>query len=405
MISNELLEQKILDEAIHGRLVKNDLTLEPIDVEEVKEDIPFELPNNWRWTELRNICKLSNGIKVSNVYLPYLEVKYLRGKSEAVYKNKGILASEGDYIILVDGENSGEVFKIQEVGILGSTFKILNLNCYMAEEFILFLLKYNQLVLKNNKTGAAIPHLNKKLFSSILVPVPPLEEQKRIVDKIEELFNLIDRKEHNDKEKERLKLLLKDKILDEAIHGRLVKNDLSLEPTNIEETKDNVPFEIPNNWKWCHINRLSKITMGQSPKGNSINNISGIEFHQGKKLFGDIMLRLSQEYTNNPTKIIDEDSILMSVRAPVGNINLINRKICIGRGLCAFTPNDTINIKYLFYFFKYNYKYINSLATGTTFLSINSKDINKIIIPLPPLEEQKRIVEKVENLFALIDKL
>ena len=119
------------------------------------------------------------------------------------------------------------------------------------------MLKYYQETLKNNKTGSAIPHLNKKMFSWLPVPIPPIEEQERIVKKIEKLFELIDKKEKNDKDKEKLKTLLKEKILDSAIRGELVENDLSLPAVDVEGIKDDVPFEIPDNWEWSKVKNIT----------------------------------------------------------------------------------------------------------------------------------------------------
>ena len=96
-----------------------------------------------------------------------------------------------DFVILVDGENSGEVFIIKETGIMGSTFRQLIINSQINEDYILYYLKHYKSLLKQNKRGVAIPHLDKYIFKNLLFRLPPLSEQKRIVDKLEALMNII----------------------------------------------------------------------------------------------------------------------------------------------------------------------------------------------------------------------
>ena len=110
----------------------------------------------------------------------------MRGQSEIKIKDNGRFVKEGTIVILVDGENSGEIFSIPEDGYMGSTFRILHIPENVFKEYILKVLELHKNLLKNTKTGAAIPHLNKKLFNKILIPLPPLNEQKRIVQKIDE---------------------------------------------------------------------------------------------------------------------------------------------------------------------------------------------------------------------------
>ena len=124
--------------------------------------------------------------------LPYLEVKYLRGKVEATIKTEGEFVLKGTKVILVDGENSGEVFEEPEDGIIGSTFKILFIPKSVNERFVLYFLEMNRKLLKDNKKGAAIPHLNKDIFNNLIIPLPPIEEQQRIVEILDKLLLLCD---------------------------------------------------------------------------------------------------------------------------------------------------------------------------------------------------------------------
>ena len=121
-----------------------------------------------------------------------MDVKYLRTKENPKIYNSGIIVYKNELIILVDGENSGEVFTVFEQGILGSTLNILDVSINVNTKYILFILSYFKDMFRNSKKGAAIPHLDKNLFKNLPIPLPPLAEQERIVAKIEEIKEIID---------------------------------------------------------------------------------------------------------------------------------------------------------------------------------------------------------------------
>ena len=145
--------------------------------------------------------------------------------------------------------------------------------------------------------------------------------------------------------------------------------------------------------------------MGQSPKAENINNSKlGYEFHQGKSNFSEMFLNKSEVFTTADNKVIEAPAIVMSVRAPVGDVNLLKHKIYIGRGLASFQIYTECDLYYIYYYFLTIKKSLERVSTGSTFKAINSDIVNKILIPLPPLDEQKRIVEKIEELFLLVEK-
>ncbi len=129
---------------------------------------------------------LSDGAKQTGAQV-CLDAKYLRGKSSPIYLQQGKFVEKGDNIILVDGENSGEVFTAPIDGYMGSTFKQLWISGNLHLPYILAFIRYYKDELRNSKKGAAIPHLNKDIFNNLLIGIPPYDEQVRIVASLEQL--------------------------------------------------------------------------------------------------------------------------------------------------------------------------------------------------------------------------
>ena len=230
----EKLKKSILQYAIRGKLVKQDLNDEPaselvrkiyeekqklilegkikrdkyeshiyqgtdknyyekIDENEpIKlEDLPFKIPENWTWVRQENVCWLQNGKKEYSGELPYLEAKVMRGLHKPKIINYGIFVDKFNTLILVDGENSGEIMTPPFEGYMGSTFKIFLSSNFINYYYLMFIFKLNKTKYKNTKIGAAIPHLNKELFKKLYIALPPLAEQERIVKKIQSIDSLI----------------------------------------------------------------------------------------------------------------------------------------------------------------------------------------------------------------------
>jgi len=179
---------------------------------------------------MRSLCSLIDGEKQKDIERINLDAKFLRGLHEGKKLTSGKYIKANSLLILVDGENSGEVFHVPIDGYQGSTFKQLVINEGICEEYLLQVIKLHKKTLRENKVGSAIPHLNKKLFANIAVPLPPLAEQERIVKKIEQIFALIDRIEKNKTNLKQTIKQTKNKILDFAIHGKLVPQDPNDEP-------------------------------------------------------------------------------------------------------------------------------------------------------------------------------
>ena len=198
----EQIRQEKLQLVKEGKLKKSALTdsiifkgddnkyYERINAQTVEIELPFEYPNNWSVLRLKDICQLIDGEKRNGKGI-CLDAKYLRGKSSATIVEKGKFVYVGDNIILVDGENSGEVFTVPQDGYMGSTFKQLWLSSAMWKPYILAFILFYKEDLRNSKRGAAIPHLNKELFYNLPIGIPPYQEQQRIAERINELSQLL----------------------------------------------------------------------------------------------------------------------------------------------------------------------------------------------------------------------
>ena len=145
------------------------------------------------------------------------------------------------------------------------------------------------------------------------------------------------------------------------------------------------------------------IIVGQSPESKYYNtNGEGLPFFQGKADFGDLYPTI-RVYCSQPTKIAEKDDILLSVRAPVGPTNLAPCRVCIGRGLTAIRPSENLLTKYLLLYFKYFEGQLQAKGTGTTFKAITQDIVKNLEIEIPSLDEQRRIVSRIEELFSQLD--
>ena len=439
------LRQKILDLAIHGKLVPQDPNDEPASVllERIKaekerlikegkikrskksaktsdtphyENVPFEVPSNWTWTTLGEIFTLQAG---KNITAKDVSAKQDTDHCYPCYGGNGLRGyvrnynKEGHFpLIGRQGALCGNVNEANGKFYATEHAVVVDTYCKTNIPWVINTLLY--LNLNQYATSTAQPGLSVSTINDVMIPVPPLEEQQRISQSIKKWFSLIGQIEQD---KTGLQIVIKQakrKILDLAIHGKLVPQDPNDEPASellkrinpkAEITCDNGHSKkLPQGWIYCRLCDVLKITMGQSPIGDSISKDRGIEFHQGKLYFSDKYLQPSNAFTTKPTKIAEANSLLLCVRAPVGIVNITQSEICIGRGLCALKPLDG-NVNFYFYLLQTIQESFENQSTGTTFKAISGDVVRNETISLPPLAEQQRIVAKIEELFSTLDNI
>lgn len=425
--------------ACHAGIIKKDRKLPEIE----ETELPYDTPDTWEWLRLGQLCQLLDGVKMSGVKYPYLEAKYLRGKIEGTNIDSGKFVKKGTMLILVDGENSGEVFFASEDGYMGSTFKVLYIPEAVYVPYVLYFLLLKKQLFRNRKTGAAIPHLNKELFFNLLFPVPPLAEQERIVAKIEELLPLVSEYDGVEKRISALNTEFPDKlrksILQQAVQGKLTERDPSDEPAielldriraekakliaegKIKKEKiipviseEDQLFDIPDTWTWTTIaDTCTNIQYGTSEKSAPSGKVAVLRMGnlQGGKIDYSNLVYTSNDYDIERCHLEYNDLLFNRTNSKelVGKTAIYKAEIpAIYAGyLIRVTPimidSDYLNYVMQSHFFKKYCLAVKTDAIGQS--NINAKKLKRFVFPLPPLAEQKRIVARVEEVLAMCDAL
>ena len=433
------------------------------------DEQPYAIPSNWVWTRLGKIVALDNGENIENEELDYFDVKTLRRNldmdidADVVKKTSGRIVEKNDLVILVDGENSGEVFKIPYRGYMGSTFKKLKYSKEEMWNYISLFLKRNKEVFKNNKVGSAIPHLNKKLFKEFPFPLPPLNEQKRIVEKLDFLFektkrakeiieevkidienrkiSILDRafkgtltsKWRNENKtsdvKELLKSINEEKIKkweEDCLQAEKDGNKKPKKPT-ITEVKDMIvpvdeqPYKLPDSWVWVRLGDLGDYKKG--PFGSSLTKSMFVEkgvdtikvYEQKNAIQKDIKIGnyyITKDYFLEAMTgfEVKPNDIIVSCSGTVGETYIIPNnaeKGIINQALMKITLIEQIHKKYYLEYFDYFLKEESRRQSqGTAIKNIPPfKIFKEFPFPLPPLEEQQEIVRVLDEVLENENKV
>ena len=386
-----------------------------------------------------------------------MDAKTLRGKTDIAYLNEGKVVDCETKVILVDGENSGEVFNVPFRGYMGSTFKILGASKEFNIHYLNTILDFYKDVFRDSKIGAAIPHLNKSLFKSLIIGLPPLAEQERIVAEIEKFEPLI--VEYDKLEQQATKLdgeiydKLKKSILQYAIQGKLVPQDSNDEPAavllerirvekkaqlgkkyvesyiykgddncyyehingNDVDITEEIPYDLPTGWGWSRLDNLAIYKKG--PFGSSLtkemfvpkSNTSIKVYEQKNAIYknctlGNYYISASKYETMKSFEVFPKD-IIVSCAGTIGETYVLPNNAPKGIINQALMKIKLFNQEILdFYLIYFDYILKNQAkrnSKGSAIKNIPPFEILKrMLMPIPPLAEQKRIIDKINEIFA-----
>ncbi|MEG0272749.1 MAG: restriction endonuclease subunit S [Hydrogenoanaerobacterium sp.] len=456
--ASELLKKIKAEKAklIKGNKIKTEKPLAPI----TDEEKPFDIPTSWEWARLGELChKLTDGTHSTPKYIekgvPFLSVKDMssgkldfsntRHISEEEHQElyKRCNAEKGDLLltkvgttgvpVIVDTDKQFSLFV--SVALLKMNWSLNN-----AEFLCLWIqspLVYQQA--QKNTKGVGNQNWVMRDIGNTVIPIPPLAEQQRIVKKIEQLMPLVEQYDSYEKELSALEAKfpndLKKAVLQFAVQGKLVPQNNADEPASqllkkikaekaklIKEKKSRAekplaqitdeekPFDIPDSWEWVRLGEIGIAQTGNTPSTNDKENY-GNEYpfvSPGDMTNSEIKYinRLSSKGYSK-SRIIEENSVIMvCIGGSIGKCNIIDRDIVCNQQINTITP-FAIAPKYLLYALRANYffNFMKKIYGGTATPIVNKSVWCSITIPLPPLAEQQRIVEKVEQILALCDAL
>ncbi|MEY8725801.1 restriction endonuclease subunit S [Bacteroides xylanisolvens] len=457
------LRQKILDLAIRGKLVPQDPNDEPASVllERIKEekerlikegkikkskrmassdtphyqqDVPFETPNNWVWTTLGEVGTWQSGgtpSRSNKTYyggnIPWLKTGDLNDglisdipesiTEEAVANSSAKINPTGSVLIAMYGATIGKL------GIL--TFPATtNQACCACIEFnaitqlylFYFLLSQrNEFIAKGG--GGAQPNISKEIIVNTFIPLPPLSEQQRIVMEIEKWFALIDQVEQDKVDLQTTIKQTKSKILDLAIHGKLVPQDPNDEPA-VELVKrinpDFTPCDnghYPKGWLYVFLGDIFNHNTGKALNSSNKEGIMKSYLTTSNVYWNEFDLTVIKQMPYRESELnkctVTKGDLLVCEGGDIGRSAIwnFNYDICIQNHIHRLRAKGDLCVT--FYYYVLVYLKENNLigGKGIGLLGLSSNALHKINVPLPPLIEQQRIVQKIEELFSSLDDI
>ena len=460
--ARELLEQIKLEKE---QLIKDKKIKKSKPLPEITEDeIPFEIPESWEWVRLIDLCSLiSDGTHKTPAYVeygvPFISVKDISSGVMDFSNVKYITREEHEKLISRCKPEMNDVL-LCRIGTLGKAIKICT-----DKEFSIFvslgLLKlieadvadyivqvinsgYGYRWIDDNKVGGGT-HTNKINLDTLRgmpIPIPPLEEQHRIVAKIEEILPYIDqydkaytkleifnKKFPEDMKKSTLQMAMQGKLVEQrpeegtadglyeqivAEKAQLIKDGkIKKEKPLPEIAEDEIPYEIPSSWRWVRFSEVMDVRDGTHDSPKYIE--TGIPLVTSKNISGGGLYFSNVKYISredadkiNERSNVDTGDILFAMIGSIGNPVIVNkdREFCV-KNVALFKNYDKSKmcIEYV-YWFLYREQYImKKVASGGVQSFISLKVFRNYLFPLPPFEEQKRIVAKIEELLPYCDQL
>ena len=469
------LRQKILDLAIHGKLVPQDPNDEPASVlleriraekERLKkegkirrspktaktsdtphypQDVPFEVPDGWEWCKLDDTCQVygrigfrgytkedlvgkGNGaitLSPSNIVegcMNYDKCTYI---SWPKYEESPEIKVENNDILLVKtGSSFGKcalVLDLPQQATINPQFVVLK-SITIHNHYLTYVLQsqYARKLYDDFVLGTAIPTFTQVALGNMRIPLPPLAEQQRIVAEIERWFALIDTIEQGKVDLQTAIKQTKSKILDLAIHGKLVPQDPNDEPAiellrrinpKAQITCDNEHSEkLPQNWTLAKGKNIFAPMKSTKPKDKEFQYIDIDSIDNRRQIIREIKTIQTKNAPSRASRFTQKNDVVFSmVRPYLRNIAKVANDNCIastGFYVCSSIP-QILNSDYCYYLMTSDYVVngLNQFMKGDNSPSINKGHIDNWLFALPPLVEQQRIVQKIEELFSVLDNI
>lgn len=462
------LRQKILDLAIHGKLVPQDPNDEPASVllERIRtekerlikegkikakkksaktsdtphyENMPFEIPNGWEWCKLDDLAFYKKGpfgsSLTKSMFVPESPSVYkVYEQKNAINKDcslghyfinaekyeelKGFAVSPHDIIVSCAG-TIGETYVLPDnirAGIINQALMIIRLYDTCITDFYLlyfdFILKYE--AAKESK-GTAIKNIPPfDILKNFLVPIPPLSEQTRIIEEVNKWLNVVQQIDDSGEDISNLIYKTKSKILDLAIHGKLVPQDPNDEPASellkrinpkAKITCDNAQYgNVPEGWCVITIGDVAMYTNGRAFKPEEWMD-KGMKIIRIQNLNDNAASYNYTSSTYEPKYLVKKGDLLFAWAASLGTYIWNDEDAWLNQHIFKVEPFSFIQKKYLFYTLQAMISdfYVNTHGSGM--VHITKKKFDTTTFLLPPLPEQHRIVSKIEELFAELDKI
>lgn len=476
------LREKILDLAMRGKLVKQDPNDEPASVllEKIKaekaelvkegkikkskslpevtdEEKPFDIPDSWEWVRLGDVVEIKGGKRVpkgkklsdQKSYCPYIRVADMSNNTIQIknlkYVNKEIYDQIHNYTITADDlyfSIAGTIGKVGRVpqSLNGAllTENAAKITSYQINlNYLVQILKSPIVAQQHSRilSKVAQPKLSLIKLKQTFIPLPPLEEQSRIAAKIAQLFALLRKVESSTQQYAKLQTLLKSKVLDLAMRGKLVEQDPNDEPASVllekikaekeqlikeKKIKKSKPlppisdeektFEIPDSWEWVRLGDVGLIATGNTPTKNNSDFYGGATPFIKPADIQNLIINYNtkdflSEKGEQKGRLAYKNDILVTCIGNLGRNNIINRKVAYNQQINGISP--LIVSSSLLHYFMLSSFFISSMynyASATTLPILNKTKLSNLIIPLPPLAEQSGIVDKIEMIFSLFCK-
>lgn len=443
------LRQKILDLAIHGKLVPQDPNDEPASVllERIKaekerlikegkikrskksaktsdtphyENVPFEVPSNWTWTTLGEIFTLQAG---KNITAKDISAKQDTAHCYPCYGGNGLRGYVGSYnkeghfpLIGRQGALCGNVNEANGKFYATEHAVVVDTYCKTNIPWVINTLLY--LNLNQYATSTAQPGLSVSTINEVMIPVPPLKEQQRISQSIENWFALIDQIGHSKAELQITIKQAKSKILDLAIHGKLVSQDPNDEPAIELMKRINSDFtpcdnghsrKLPQNWCWAKGMFIFSPMKSVQPTGETFQYIDIDSIDNVRQTVKETKVIKSSNAPSRASRYTQKGDVVFSmVRPYLRNIAKVCFNDCIAStGFYVCSPLDMLHPEFCYYLMISDYVVngLNQFMKGDNSPSIKKRDIDNWLFPLPPFAEQQRIIANIEELFSTLDNI